>query len=317
MEYKLELYHHGTKGMRWGIRRYQNKDGSLTPAGKKRYNKEMEKLRDEEKTLKNKAATQKKLQRLEDKRAKVDALKKASTSEEVEAKAKADAEAHEQARQKAINSGSASELLKFKGELTSQEMQAAWSRIQWEQNMSSIAEKEVATGKRRLGKFFDKVDNAVKYAGTAAKTWNTIANVYNAFNKKGVVLPKIETDVSKGNKKDVDAFKKAKQKAEEAVKKRAEQEAQKETKQKERAEKRAKATEETKKTVETEKVERVDAEFIGNKNDWKKNTTSGESKARETFNTDFWKDTSVSDVPDRYISLGRSTVAGLLEEPKK
>lgn len=33
----LELYHHGTKGMKWGIRRYQNKDGSLTPAGKKRY----------------------------------------------------------------------------------------------------------------------------------------------------------------------------------------------------------------------------------------------------------------------------------------
>lgn len=31
------LAHHGTKGMRWGIRRYQNKDGSLTPAGKKRY----------------------------------------------------------------------------------------------------------------------------------------------------------------------------------------------------------------------------------------------------------------------------------------
>lgn len=32
-----ELYHHGVKGMHWGIRRYQNKDGSLTPAGKKRY----------------------------------------------------------------------------------------------------------------------------------------------------------------------------------------------------------------------------------------------------------------------------------------
>ena len=32
-----ELYHWGTKGMRWGVRRYQNKDGSLTPAGKKRY----------------------------------------------------------------------------------------------------------------------------------------------------------------------------------------------------------------------------------------------------------------------------------------
>lgn len=32
-----ELYHHGIKGMKWGVRRYQNADGSLTPAGKKRY----------------------------------------------------------------------------------------------------------------------------------------------------------------------------------------------------------------------------------------------------------------------------------------
>lgn len=34
-----ELYHYGTKGMRWGIRRYQNPDGSLTPAGRKRLEK--------------------------------------------------------------------------------------------------------------------------------------------------------------------------------------------------------------------------------------------------------------------------------------
>ncbi len=31
-----ELYHHGIKGMHWGIRRYQNPDGTLTDAGKKR-----------------------------------------------------------------------------------------------------------------------------------------------------------------------------------------------------------------------------------------------------------------------------------------
>lgn len=32
-----ELYHHGIKGQKWGVRRYQNADGTLTTAGKKRY----------------------------------------------------------------------------------------------------------------------------------------------------------------------------------------------------------------------------------------------------------------------------------------
>lgn len=41
MQYRLiseeELQHHGIKGQKWGVRRYQNEDGSLTAKGKQRY----------------------------------------------------------------------------------------------------------------------------------------------------------------------------------------------------------------------------------------------------------------------------------------
>lgn len=62
-----ELYHYGTKGMRWGVRRYQNADGSLTEAGQKRLDKyrsqELDKIIDKykvEKLTKNRDRLEKK-----------------------------------------------------------------------------------------------------------------------------------------------------------------------------------------------------------------------------------------------------------------
>lgn len=72
-----ELAHSGIKGMKWGIRRYQNKDGSLTAAGRKRYNAEAEKLKEREKTIKNRERVKARLEKLDAKKADLDARQKA------------------------------------------------------------------------------------------------------------------------------------------------------------------------------------------------------------------------------------------------
>lgn len=151
----LELTHHGILGMKWGHRRYQNKDGSLTAAGKKRYG-------DDDETV--------------------------------------DKKAYEESKQKALKSGSAADVLKYQGDLTEKEMRDAISRIRWEQDMAGLAKKDAEAGQRKVDEVLNKVNKGIEIATTTAKAYNMFANVVNAFNGNAKMMPKIDIDVTKGNR---------------------------------------------------------------------------------------------------------------------
>ena len=111
MEY--EIYHHGVKGQKWGVRRYQKKDGSLTRLGKKRLQSDEESTKEQAKAQKKAAKEQAKAQKkaaqeAEQKRKAADAEKK--KQEQEEANKKQAEEAREQLRSRLLKSNNAQEL---------------------------------------------------------------------------------------------------------------------------------------------------------------------------------------------------------------
>ena len=263
-----ELYHHGVLGQKWGVRRYQNKDGSLTQAGKKRVSKKQKKALEKARKAKQ---------------AKAEAAKKAKQAQEE----------FEIGKKKAIESGSAKDVLKYKGKLTNEELQRAVTRINMEQRLSEISAKETKTGLDKAESFMNKVDRVNKMANKGIDSWNIMAKILNSTTDADLPLIKEE------GKKKVD-------KAAENVKKEAGKEAKKEAK---KAEKEAKKTDNETYTGEV---------FGEGTSRRKSNTESRGKRYAETIIIDDYADKTTSDVLNtRAALLGQNYIAGLLPAPRK
>ena len=181
-----ELYHHGVKGQRWGIRRYQNKDGSLTAYGKKRYAKELAKLEAEKKRVRQYEQTAKKMSKLDDMRKDLDERKKALKPDDTP----------EPVKQQKVQSVPQKRKL---SELSNEEIQAKIDRMNLENKYKELAQARIdAVSKKEVSKgrkFAEEVlTNAGKNIATQTAAWALGTGVNKviemAFGEKDAINPK-------------------------------------------------------------------------------------------------------------------------------
>ncbi len=184
-----ELYHHGILGMKWGVRRYQNSDGSLTSAGKHRYNKEMAKLKSEEKVIKNREKTRDKMAKLEAKRKDIEARKKALDDEDSKK------EIHGLSGKK--HNSSSEEKPKKISEMTNEEIQAKIDRMNLEKRYSDLVSEKTnpKSAPSKGQKIVEEIlTNSAKNIGTQTVTFIMGKTVNKAlegiYNDKDSINPK-------------------------------------------------------------------------------------------------------------------------------
>lgn len=133
MEY--ELFHSGRKGMKWGVRLYQNKDGTLTPLGRQRYAKMRSEQKAREQVIKNKERTKAKLSKLDEKDAEPDAREKALSSSKKSVKA-------------APKAKPAAPKQKSVKDMSDDELRTVVNRMQLEQQYRSLNPQKVSAGRK-------------------------------------------------------------------------------------------------------------------------------------------------------------------------
>lgn len=147
-----ELYHHGILGQRWGVRRYQNADGSLTAAGKK-------------------------------KRGIIQTIKNKHKGRQLQ-KAKQKKKAEREAKEELIKSGDADVIRKNRNKLSDEELARAIERVKMN---TQLQEYEAGAKKAQAEKARSYIENAASLAQTVSNFAQSASNVHNSLVNMGLI----------------------------------------------------------------------------------------------------------------------------------
>lgn len=177
----LELEHFGVPGQKKGVRKYQYEDGSLTPEGRVHYHvgparKAIDAISSVIKKTaeKRRASEEEKQKTLADQKAKEEAAKAEAEKKAAEDKARVEAEA----KKKAVNSGVASEVMKYAGQMDNNELQYAVNRINLTQQLNAYNQKELDAANKKVFDTLAKVANTtLKVAGGVSQATTYYTNI--------------------------------------------------------------------------------------------------------------------------------------------
>lgn len=150
------IAHHGVKGQKWGVRRFQNPDGTRTALGKSRSMsmKDRIKARSEQK-------------------AEAKAEKKAASAEE----------RHEKLKKQVVRNPK--DLYKYKDEFSKSEIESLIKDIEFDRKIKDIRVSEI---KRRIdsyGRLKDILNTTYQVMDNSKNIYNTVADINNAFIDAG------------------------------------------------------------------------------------------------------------------------------------
>lgn len=201
-----ELYHHGILGMKWGIRRFQNKDGTWKAAGKKRRKispdaQARAERKNEMKNLKSKGeldtakaaykiTKEKNKQAVKTAKAESATIGKKLKNAAKELADKRKAKKHEETVDEIVRSGDLNKVIKNKGKLSNEELNEAIRRMEMEQKLNNVSSQKKQDALNAYKRVADVVGTTANLTTNGIKIYNNVASVLNTFTDSDLMIIK-------------------------------------------------------------------------------------------------------------------------------